>query len=115
MERRPITYPGAMDRIAPADVTDPPAVDQLFDHAEHDWGPVDVLIASAGAGYSARIERTSDADWYRMLELNLTAPFRCLRRAIPAMRAAGYGRIVVIASTASRRPEGVNATPRYGV
>src|SRR5262249_8690319 len=38
----------------------------------------------------------------RMLELNLTAPFRCLRRAVPAMRARGYGRIVVVASTASR-------------
>jgi NAD(P)-dependent dehydrogenase (short-subunit alcohol dehydrogenase family) len=37
-----------------------------------------------------------------MLELNLTAPFRCLRRAVPAMRARGYGRIVVIASTAAR-------------
>ena len=86
----------------PADVTDPAAVDRLFGQVEHDWGPVEVLIASAGAGYSARIERTSDADWHRMLELNLTAPFRCLRRAVPAMRAAGYGRIVVIASTASR-------------
>jgi NAD(P)-dependent dehydrogenase (short-subunit alcohol dehydrogenase family) len=86
----------------PADVTDPSAVDRLFGRAEDDWGGVDVLIASAGAGFSARIERTSDADWNRMLELNLTAPFRCLRRAVPAMRAAGYGRIVVIASTASR-------------
>jgi len=86
----------------PADVTDPSAVDRLFDRAEQDWGGVEVLIASAGAGFSARIERTSDADWNRMLELNLTAPFRCLRRAVPAMRAAGYGRIVVIASTASR-------------
>jgi NAD(P)-dependent dehydrogenase (short-subunit alcohol dehydrogenase family) len=86
----------------PADVTDPSAVDRLFGRAEDDWGVVDVLVASAGAGFSARIERTSDADWNRMLELNLTAPFRCLRRAVPAMRAAGYGRIVVIASTASR-------------
>jgi len=86
----------------PADVTDRSAVDGLFGRAEHDWGAVEVLIASAGAGYSARIERTSDADWNRMLELNLTAPFRCLRRAVPAMRARGYGRVVVIASTASR-------------
>jgi NAD(P)-dependent dehydrogenase (short-subunit alcohol dehydrogenase family) len=86
----------------PADITDPSAVDRLFGRAEQDWGAVEVLVASAGAGYSARIERTSDADWYRMLELNLTAPFRCLRRAVPAMRARGYGRIVVIASTASR-------------
>src|SRR4051812_14971913 len=86
----------------PADVTDPAAVDRLFGQVEQDWGPVEVLIASAGAGYSARIERTSDADWQRMLDLNLTAPFRCLRRAVPGMRAGGYGRVVVIASTAAR-------------
>jgi NAD(P)-dependent dehydrogenase (short-subunit alcohol dehydrogenase family) len=36
-----------------------------------------------------------------MLDLNLTAPFRCLRRAVPAMRQAGWGRIVVVASTAA--------------
>src|SRR6266566_8448371 len=59
----------------PADVTDQSAVNRLFGQAEHDWGPVEILIASAGAGYSARIEQTSDADWYRMLDLNLTAPF----------------------------------------
>ena len=102
----------------PADVTDPSAVDRLFGRAEHDWGAVEVLVASAGAGYSARIERTSDADWYRMLELNLTAPFRCLRRAVPAMRAGGYGRIVVIASTASRVGEpylAAYAASKHGV
>ena len=102
----------------PADVTDPSAVDRLFSQTEHDWGAVEVLIASAGAGYSARIERTNDADWYRMLELNLTAPFRCLRRAVPAMRALGYGRIVVIASTASRVGEpylAAYAASKHGV
>ena len=102
----------------PADVTDPSAVDRLFDRTEHDWGPVEVLIASAGAGFSARIERTGDADWNRMLDLNLTAPFRCLRRAVPAMRAAGYGRIVVIASTAARVGEpylAAYAASKHGV
>jgi NAD(P)-dependent dehydrogenase (short-subunit alcohol dehydrogenase family) len=102
----------------PADVTDPSAVERLFSRAEQDWGAVEVLIAGAGAGYSGRIERTSDADWYRMLELNLTAPFRCLRRAVPAMRARGYGRIVVIASTASRIGEpylAAYAASKHGV
>jgi NAD(P)-dependent dehydrogenase (short-subunit alcohol dehydrogenase family) len=37
-----------------------------------------------------------------MLALNLTAPFRCMRRAAPGMRAARWGRIVVVASTAAR-------------
>src|SRR5256886_11757032 len=102
----------------PADVTDPRAVDRLFAQAEHDWGRVEVLIASAGAGFSARIEQTGDADWQRMLDLNLTAPFRCLRRAVPGMRAGGYGRVVVIASTAARIGEpylAAYAASKHGV
>src|SRR6185437_12115356 len=94
--------PGPTLAIA-ADVTGPPAVDRLFGQVEHHWGPVEVLIASAGVGFSARIEQTGDADWQRMLDVNLTAPFRCLRRAVPAMVAAGWGRIVVVASIAGKR------------
>ena len=88
--------------VCPADVTDPPALDEVFATVEREWGPVAVLVANAGAGHSARLERTSDADWQRMLDLNLTAPFRCLRRAVPAMRDAHYGRVVVMASIAAR-------------
>jgi NAD(P)-dependent dehydrogenase (short-subunit alcohol dehydrogenase family) len=86
----------------PADVTDPDQIEAAYVTIERRWGPVEVLVAGAGAGHSARIERTTDADWQRMLELNLTAPFRCIRRAVPAMRAAGWGRVVVIASSAAR-------------
>ena len=85
----------------PADVTDAEQVEVAFAAVEHHWGPVEVLVAGAGAGHSARLDRTTDADWQRILDLNLTAPFRCIRRAVPAMRAAGWGRIVVIASSAA--------------
>jgi NAD(P)-dependent dehydrogenase (short-subunit alcohol dehydrogenase family) len=85
-----------------ADVTDPAALDAAFRAVEAAWGDVGVLVAAAGAGFSARLERTGDDDWHHMLELNLTAPFRCLRRAVPAMRANGFGRIVVIASNAAQ-------------
>jgi len=88
--------------VRPADITDPAALEDVFTAVESEWGPVGVLVANAGAGHSARLERTSDADWQRMLELNLTAPFRCLRRAVPAMREAHFGRVVVIASIAAR-------------
>jgi NAD(P)-dependent dehydrogenase (short-subunit alcohol dehydrogenase family) len=88
-------------RIA-ADVTDQATVEAAFGEVERTWGPVGVLVTSAGAGFSARVERTGDEDWYRMLELNLTAPFRCVRRAVPAMREQRYGRIVVIASNAAQ-------------
>lgn len=88
--------------VVPADITDPAEVERVFAEVEAAWGPVEVLVANAGAGISARVEKTTDEDWQRMLDLNLTAPFRCFRRAVPAMRQAGYGRIVVIASVAAR-------------
>src|SRR5258705_1581252 len=109
--------PGPTLAIA-ADVTNPPAVDRLFGQVEHDWGPVEVLIASAGAGFSARIEQTGDADWQRMLDVNLTAPFRCLRRAVSGMRAGEFGRVVVIASTAAQIGEpylAAYAASKHGV
>jgi NAD(P)-dependent dehydrogenase (short-subunit alcohol dehydrogenase family) len=89
--------------VLPADVTDPSAVLRLFDRVEEAWGPVEVLVLNAGAGMSSPLERTSDADWQRMLELNLTAPFRMLRRAVPAMAEAGWGRVVAVASVAAKR------------
>ena len=46
--------------------------------------------------------KTTDEDWQRMLDLNLTAPFRCVRRALLPMQTRGSGRIVVIASVAAK-------------
>jgi NAD(P)-dependent dehydrogenase (short-subunit alcohol dehydrogenase family) len=91
--------------VVPADLTTEGSIDDVFDAVEKKWGPVEILIANAGAATSAPIARITDADWRRMLDLNLTAPFRCLRRALPAMFAAGWGRIVVIASVAAKRGE----------
>ena len=87
--------------VVPADLSAPEAADQVFGTVEQQWGAVDVLVANAGASTSAPLGRTSDEDWQRMLDLNLTAPFRCVRRAVPSMVAAGYGRIVVVASITS--------------
>ena len=91
--------------IVPADVTDPEAVECAFADVERAWGPVEVLVLNAGAGASAPLKRTTDADWQRMLDLNLTAPFRMLRRAVPGMVDQGFGRVVAIASMAAKRGE----------
>jgi NAD(P)-dependent dehydrogenase (short-subunit alcohol dehydrogenase family) len=88
--------------VVPADLLDPGAVDAVFGRVEEAWGPVEILVVNAGASMSAPLVRTTDEDWQRMLELNLTAPFRCLRRALPAMTDAGFGRVVVIASVAGK-------------
>jgi NAD(P)-dependent dehydrogenase (short-subunit alcohol dehydrogenase family) len=84
------------------DVLDPAALDAAFEAVEDAWGPVEILVVNAGAAMSDPLVRTSDEDWQRMLDLNLTAPFRCLRRALPSMTEAGYGRVVVIASVAGK-------------
>jgi NAD(P)-dependent dehydrogenase (short-subunit alcohol dehydrogenase family) len=88
--------------VVPTDVTAPDALDAAFARVEQEWGAPEVLVVNAGASMSAPIVKTSDDDWQRMLDLNLTAPFRCLRRALPAMTEAGFGRVVVIASVAGK-------------
>jgi len=91
--------------VVPADLLVDGAVDDVFATVEEAWGPVEILVANAGAGTSAPIPRITDADWQYMLDLNLTTPFRCIRRALPAMISAGWGRVVVLASVAAKRGE----------
>ena len=86
----------------PADVTGPAATNAVFDTVEEAWGPVEVLVLNAGAAVSKPITRLTDEEWQGQLELNLTAPFRAMRRAIPAMVERGWGRIIVVASTAGK-------------
>jgi NAD(P)-dependent dehydrogenase (short-subunit alcohol dehydrogenase family) len=88
--------------VVPADITDPALVDAIFERIEAEWGPVAILVANAGAGTSASVAKTTDEQWQRMLDLNLTAPFRCIRRAVPSMVEQGDGRIVVVASIAAK-------------
>jgi 3-hydroxybutyrate dehydrogenase len=88
--------------VVPADMLDLHAVEAAFARVEEEWGPVQILVVNAGASMSAPLVRTTDDDWQRMLDLNLTAPFRCLRRALPAMTSAGFGRVVVVASVAGK-------------
>ncbi|HVU91169.1 MAG TPA: SDR family NAD(P)-dependent oxidoreductase [Jatrophihabitans sp.] len=91
--------------VLPADVTSAVAVEQVFAAVEDQWGGVDVLVANAGAGTSAPLARTTDEQWDAMIALNLTAPFRCIRRAVPGMVERGWGRIVAVASVAALRGE----------
>jgi NAD(P)-dependent dehydrogenase (short-subunit alcohol dehydrogenase family) len=93
--------PGAT-LVVPGDLTRPEGVEELFAAAEEAWGRVDVLIANAGTATSAPLVRTTDEQWQHMLDLNLTAPFRCIRRAVPSMVEHGSGRVVVVASVAAK-------------
>lgn len=91
--------------VVPADLTDASELDAAFATVEREWGPVEVLVANAGSGTAAPLVDTTDEMWLDALELNLTAPFRCIRRALPAMLDASWGRIVVVASVVAKRGE----------
>jgi NAD(P)-dependent dehydrogenase (short-subunit alcohol dehydrogenase family) len=85
-----------------ADVRDRAAVDRLVADAEQRFGRLDILVNNAGLGVFADVAVMTDEDWRRQLDTNLTGVFYCTRAAIPAMRRAGGGWIVNIASLAGR-------------
>jgi NAD(P)-dependent dehydrogenase (short-subunit alcohol dehydrogenase family) len=63
-------------------------------------GSIDALFNVAGASLAKRVDEMDDADWYRVLDLNLTSIYRCSKQVIPLMRNKGGGAIVNISSTA---------------
>jgi cyclopentanol dehydrogenase len=64
------------------------------------YGKLNVLVNNAGILFRARIEDTSEADWDRIMAVNVKGVFLGTKCAIPAMRQAGGGSIVNISSTA---------------
>ena len=81
-----------------ADLRDGAAARGLIRHAERRTGAVDVLINNAGIQHVAPIEDFPMDAWQAILDVNLSASFHTIAACLPAMRAAGYGRIINIAS-----------------
>jgi 3-oxoacyl-[acyl-carrier protein] reductase len=87
---------------AGADLADRDAALGLVADVERELGPVEVLVANAGAGQRReRIEDVTDSDWDHHLAVNLTAPFVLARRIAPGMRERGFGRILFVSSVAA--------------
>ncbi|QDL94278.1 SDR family oxidoreductase (plasmid) [Paroceanicella profunda] len=84
---------GAM-QVVTGDVTDEASVAAMFAAA----GPVDIVIANAGASESAPFAKTGLDAWERMLSVNLTGVFLSFREGLRQME--GWGRLIAIASTA---------------
>jgi 3-oxoacyl-[acyl-carrier protein] reductase len=82
------------------DVADPASVDAAFSEVEAALGPVTILVNNAGVTGDGLLMRMSDAQWRRVLSIDLDGPFHCIRRASAAMVKARYGRIVNIGSVA---------------
>jgi NAD(P)-dependent dehydrogenase (short-subunit alcohol dehydrogenase family) len=84
------------------DVTSEDSVDTAFARVESELGPVELLVLNAGIYVVEPFEQTSPESWRRTIDVNLTGAFLCARRALPAMREAGFGRIVSLGSSAGK-------------
>ena len=69
-----------------------------------DFGGVDILVNSAGMGYTNPIADTSLDDWQQVFALNLTSVLQCIQGVLPSLRARSSGTIVNVASIAAANP-----------
>ncbi|NOD62104.1 MULTISPECIES: SDR family NAD(P)-dependent oxidoreductase [unclassified Ruegeria] len=88
----------------PGDLLDPDYADQLPTAAASALGGLDIVINNAGVITRGSVTDTSDADWSLSLGVNVEAPFRICRAAIPIMAETGGGAIVNTASCWGLRP-----------
>jgi NAD(P)-dependent dehydrogenase (short-subunit alcohol dehydrogenase family) len=85
------------------DIADAASVAAAFVAAARAFGPVAILVSNAGQAASAPFGKTDPALWQRMLDVNLTGTYLGVRAVLPDMLAAGWGRIVNVASTAGQK------------
>jgi NAD(P)-dependent dehydrogenase (short-subunit alcohol dehydrogenase family) len=81
-------------------------------------GQIDVIVNNAGYGLLGALEKASDADVERLFAVDVFAPFRIIRAALPYLRAQGNGHIINITSIAGRAPttgSAVYAAAKYAL
>ena len=105
-----ITAAGGTARAYACDVAKKADVDALVEAVTTDFGGLDILIANAGFWLKKPIEELTEEDWDKTIGINLKGSFFSAQAVIPAMRAQGGGKIVLLGSTA-----GMIAYPNGGV
>lgn len=81
-----------------ADMSKPAEIEDMMKYAAAQFGRVDILVNNAGIQHVARIEDFPTERWDAIIAINLTSAFHATRLALPAMRAANWGRIINVAS-----------------
>jgi 3-oxoacyl-[acyl-carrier protein] reductase len=81
-----------------ADVCDPGAIGSAFSTIEETWGSVEVLVNNAGLTRDGLLLRMGREQWSSVLATNLDGTFHVIRRALPTMIRARFGRIVNVGS-----------------
>ncbi len=87
------------------DVTNGDAIEELYNQAERELGPIDLAFNNAGLGGSVELVDMTDDEWARVLDVTLTSTFRCTRSLLRRMMPRGRGVIVNNASVTGWRAE----------
>jgi 2-dehydro-3-deoxy-L-rhamnonate dehydrogenase (NAD+) len=102
---------GNQARAVTLDVTSPEQWAKVVAEVVGDWGTLDILVNNAGiAGRAAPAWEIEVSEWQQVIDIDLSGVFYGCRAALPTMMAAGYGRIVNIASIAGKEGN-PNAVP----
>ena len=82
-----------------ADMSKPAEIEAMMKFAAEKFGRVDILVNNAGIQHVANVEDFPVERWDAIIAINLSSAFHTTRLAIPAMKAANWGRIINVAST----------------
>lgn len=88
--------------VAPLDVGSTASAEAFVAATRKSIGVPDILVNAAGVSVHQTVSGHSDEDWERIININLSGPFRMIRACLPGMKERKWGRIVNIASTAAR-------------
>jgi NAD(P)-dependent dehydrogenase (short-subunit alcohol dehydrogenase family) len=95
----------------PLDVTDRDSVAMLFRWAERELGRVDILVNSAGVNIKRRtMAEMEPGEWDRVMAINATGVYNCMREVLPGMQRRGDGLIVTISSISGLRASMLGGT-----
>jgi NAD(P)-dependent dehydrogenase (short-subunit alcohol dehydrogenase family) len=102
-----ISRSGAKAIFVPCDVTQSRQVQEMVDKAIAAFGKIDILVNNAGGifGYTkGSIEEVTEAQWDRIIDLNLKSQFLCSKAVVPWLKKNKYGRIINISSIGAVHP-----------
>jgi len=110
---------GAIERaggraiLIEADMTKSADVEAARLRIERELGPIDILVANAGASLSppGPFEEISEEAWRATIDANLTATFLTLKSVVPGMKQRRRGNIITISSVAGHRPHPTSPVP----
>ena len=81
-----------------ADMTKPAEIEDMMKYAAAQFGRVDILVNNAGIQHVAPVEDFPPERWNAIIAINLSSAFHTSRLALPAMKAANWGRIINVSS-----------------